>query len=85
MELQKVADDVQGDGKLEELADELEMPLHGVNAPLTILRRWHVEIKDGLEAHSLLVHHLKCIGLPETSNRYRLCNKIYSQNMLTMP
>ena len=76
--MQRVADDVQGDGKLEELADELEMPLHGVNAPLTLLRRWRVEIKDGLEAHSLLAHHLKCIGLPGTSHRYRLHYKIYS-------
>ena len=69
-ELRGVADDVQRSGKLRELADELEMPLHGVNAPITLLRRWRREIKNGLEAHSLLVHHLKYIGLRETSERY---------------
>ena len=69
-ELQGVACDVQRSGKLIELADELEMPLHGVNAPITLLHRWRCEIKNGLEAHSLLVHHLKCIGLRETSERY---------------
>ena len=26
---------------------------------------------DAVEAHSLLVHHLKCIGLTETADRYR--------------
>ena len=69
MELQRVACDVQRDGKLKELADELEMALHDVNAPITLLRRWRYEIKNGLEAHSLLVYHLKCIGLAETSDR----------------
>ena len=75
--------DVQGDGKLQELADELEMVpqleslQHDVNRPLTLLCRWRVEIKNGLEAHSLLVHHLKCIGLPGTSDRYHFCYKIY--------
>ena len=61
-----VACDVQRDGKLKELADELEMALR---APITLLRRWRYEIKNGLEAHSLLVYHLKCIGLAETSDR----------------
>ena len=64
--LQRVACDVQRDGKLKELADELEMALR---APITLLRRWRYEIKNGLEAHSLLVYHLKCIGLAETSDR----------------
>ena len=80
-ELQAVASDVQRDGKLKELADELEMvpqlqSLHDVNAPLTLLSRWRFEIEDGLKAHSLLVHHLKCIGLTGTSDRYHLHYKI---------
>ena len=68
---------VQRGGKLKELADELEIVFEleslrrDVNRPLTLLLRWHVEIKkNGLEAHSLLVHHLKCIGLTDTSHRY---------------
>ena len=64
-----MANDVKRNGKLKELADELEMPLHGVNAPLTLLHRWRPGIENGLEAHSLLVHHLKCIGLPGTADR----------------
>ena len=74
--------DVQRDGKLKELADELEMvpqlePLqHDVDTSLKLLRRWHSEIENRLEAHSLLVHHLKCIGLRGTSDRYCLCYKI---------
>ena len=66
--------DVQRCGKLQELAEELEMVpqleslQHDVNPSLTLLRRWRVEIENGLEAHSLLVHHLKCIGL--TSHGY---------------
>ena len=77
-----MARDIQRDGKLKELADELEMVpqlqslQHDVNAPLTLLRRWRFEIEDAVEAHSLLVHHLKCIGLTETSNRYCLHYKI---------
>ena len=83
-ELQRVADDVQRSGKLKELADELEMVpqleslRHDVNPPLTLLRRWRHETKNGLEGHSLLIYHLKCIGLPGTSDRYHLCYKIYS-------
>ena len=64
-----MASDVKRNGKLKELANELEMPLHDVNAPLTLLHRWRPEIENGLEAHSLLVHHLKCIGLPGTADR----------------
>ena len=81
-ELQEVACDVQGSGKLKELADELEMVpqlqsvQHDVNASLTLLCRWRFEIKNAVEAHSLLVHHLKCIGLTETSDRYHLHYKI---------
>lgn len=75
MELQRVADDVQKSGKLKELADALEIvplleSLVGVtNASLTLLQRWRSGVESGLLAHSLLVHHLKCIGLVETSNR----------------
>ena len=81
-ELQAVACDVQRNGKLKELADELEMVpqlqslQHDVNAPLTLLSRWRFEIENGLEAHSLLVHHLKCIGMRGSSDRYHLHYKI---------
>ena len=77
IDLQTVADDVQRHGKLKELADELEMVpklvslRHDENPPLTLLHQWHSEIESGLEARSLLVHHLKCIRLP-TSVRYHL-------------
>lgn len=74
IELKGVADDVQRAGKLKELADALEVvpllkSLGDINAPFTLLRRWRSGI-DGLDAHSHLVHHLKCIGLTETSDRY---------------
>ena len=71
-----MASDVQRSGKLKKLADELEMVpqleslRHDVNPPLTLLHRWRHETKNELEAHSLLVHHLKSIGLPGTSHRY---------------
>ena len=71
-ELKCVADEVKRAGKLKELADELEM-IHMLklleNAPLTLLQRWHCEVESELEAHSLLVHHLKCIKMPETSHK----------------
>ena len=80
-----MAFDVQRGGKLKELADELEMVpqleslRRDVNPPLTLLHRWRFEIKkNGLEGHSLLVHHLKCIGLQRASNRYHLHYRIYS-------
>ena len=82
-ELQEVARDVQRSGKLKELADELEMVpqlqslQHNVNPPLTLLHRWRCGIMNAVEAHSLLVHHLKCIGLPETSDRYHLHYNMY--------
>ena len=72
-ELKDVADEIKRAGKLEELADELEMnhQLQSLeNAPFTLLQRWYSGIDSGIEAHSLLVHHLKCIGMPETSYRY---------------
>ena len=81
-ELQRVARVVKRNGKVKELEDELEMVpqlqslQHDVNAPLTLLSHWRFEIEDGLKAHSLLVHHLKCIGLTGTSDRYCLCYKI---------
>ena len=86
--MRAVACDVQRDGKLKELADELEMVpqlqslQHDVNAASILLNRWRFEIEDGLEAHSLLVHHLKSIGLTGTSDRYHLRYKIEA-NMLT--
>ena len=73
-----MASDVQRNGKLKELADELEMApqleslRHDENPPLTLLRHWRHEIENGLEAHALLVYHLKCIGLTGTSDRYHL-------------
>ena len=76
-----MASDVQRSGKLKKLADELEMVpqlqslQHDLNAPLTLLHRWHHEMENGLEAHSHLVYHLKCIGLTGTSHRYQLCYK----------
>ena len=75
-ELQGVADDVQRNGKLKDLADTLEVvpqleSLEGeVNAPFTLLQRWRLGVESDSEAHSLLVHHLKCIGLQKTSDRY---------------
>ena len=72
-ELKGVADEIKRAGKLKELADELEMnrQLKSLeNAPFTLLQRWHSGIESGLEAHSLLVHHLECIKMPETSHRY---------------
>ena len=72
-----MAADVQKYGKLNELADELEMAHKSlVHDVYTLLQRWHSEIENGLEAHSLLVYHLTCIGLTETSDRYRLLYKI---------
>lgn len=74
--MKRVACDVQECGKLKELADELEMTHqlmsleHDADAPLTLLQRWHSGIEYGLDAHSLLVHHLKCIGMTRTSERY---------------
>ena len=75
VELKGVADDVQRAGKLKELADALEVvpllkSLGDINAPFTLLRRWRSGIESGLDAHSHLVHHLKCIGLTKTSDRY---------------
>ena len=73
-----MASDVQRHGKLKELADELEMVpqleslRHNLNPPLTLLCRWHFETENGLEAHSHLIYHLKCIGLTGTSHRYQL-------------
>ena len=74
-ELKEVAGDVQRAGKLRELADALEVvplleSLEGdVNGPFTLLQRWRHGVKDGLEAHSLLVHCLRCIGLIETAEK----------------
>ena len=87
--MQGVACDIQKYDKLKQLAEEVEMVpqleslQHGVNAPLTLLYRWCHEIKNGLKAHSLLVHHLKCIGLPGTSDRYHFCNIDIESNVLT--
>ena len=68
-ELQGVADDIQIAGKLKDLADELEiMPLLDENLPFKLLKRWH-QVEFGSEAHSLLVYHLRCIGLKQTSHK----------------
>ena len=81
--MQGVASDVQRNEKLKELADELEMIpqleslQHDINPPLRLLHRWHHEMENGLEAHSHLVYHLKCIGLTGTSRRYH-CVTRYS-------
>ena len=74
-ELQRVAEEVQGAGKLRELADALEVvPLleslgEDTNASSTLLRRWQSSMEGSLETHSLLVHHLRCIGLKRTSDK----------------
>ena len=72
-ELLGVADDVQRCGKLKELAEALEVvpllpSLEG--DPFTFLKLWRFGVESGLEAHSLLVHHLKWIGMIRTSDRY---------------
>lgn len=73
--MQGVADDVQKAGKLDDLADELETvpmlkELEGdANAPFKLLQRWCLGLKNSSEAHSLLVHHLKCIKLTQTSGK----------------
>ena len=75
MELQGVAGDVQKSEKLQELADALEVvPLLEVvdgdtNALLTLLQLWRCGVESSLQAHSLLVHQLRCIGLKKTSGR----------------
>ena len=85
-ELEGVADNVQKNGKLKELADALEVvpqleSLEGdVNAPFELLRCWRLGMENGSEAHSLLVHHLKCIGLQKVSDRY-CYNVIMSQKL----
>ena len=72
--MQGVADDVQKAEKLKDLADELEiMPLlesleGDENVPFKLLKRWH-QVEFGSEAHSLLVYHLRCIGLIQTSDK----------------
>ena len=69
--MQGIADDVQKAGKLEDLADTLEaVPLEDdMNEPFKLLQRWRLGFENSLEAHSLLVHHLKCIGLTQTSGK----------------
>ena len=73
--MQGVADDVQKAGKLDDLADELETvpmlkELEGdANVPFKLLQRWCLYLKNSSEAHSLLVHHLKGIGLTRTSEK----------------
>lgn len=75
-ELQGVADDIRRYGKLKELAEALEVvPLlpsleDDLNTPFTLLQHWRLGVESGLRAHSLLVHHLKCIGMRRTSDRY---------------
>ena len=87
-ELQGVADDVQRNGKLKELADALEVVPQleslesDVNAPLTLLQRWRLGVESSSEAHSLLLHHLKCIGLTKTSDRYSYIVMVTSQDYI---
>ena len=75
MELQEVAGDVQKSEMLNDLARALEVvplleSLEGdPNTSLTLLRRWRSDVKNSLLAHSLLVHHLRWIGLEKTSNK----------------
>ena len=79
-ELQGVAEAVQRTGKLKELADALEVvPLlkaleeeEETNSTLKLLQHWHRGLKGSLEVHSILVHHLRCIGLEGTADKYVL-------------
>ena len=85
-ELQGVADDVRRSGKLKELAEALEVvpllpSLEGdLDTPFTLLQYWRLGVESGLEAHSLLVHHLKCIGMIRTSDRYCPSIMVITQN-----
>ena len=85
VELKGVADDVQRNRKLEELVDALEVAplfksLEGTaNVPLRLLQCWCLCMGNGSEAHSHLVHHLKCIGLTNTAYRY-CCSIMVSQS-----
>lgn len=73
--MQGIADDVLKDGKLDDLAAELETvpmlkSLEGdANAPFKLLERWCLGLENSFEAHSLLVHYLKCIKLTQTSEK----------------
>ena len=77
-ELQEVAAAVQRTGKLKELADALEVvPLlealeeeEETNFTFTLLQHWYRGLKDSLGVHSILVHHLRCIGLKATADKY---------------
>ena len=71
----RVAGDVQKSGKLNDLAGALEIVprlelLEGdPNTSLTLLQQWRSDVESSLLAHSLLVHHLRWIGLEKTSNK----------------
>ena len=85
-ELQGVAGDIQKFGKLQELADALEVvplleSLEGdTNAPLTLLQRWRSGVESSVQAHSLLVHHLRCIGLVKTADRWETLKVLLNLN-----
>lgn len=69
-----MADDVQKAEKLADLADSLETVLllksleGDTDAPFKLLQRWR-RVENTSEAHTLLVHHLRCIGLTQTSDK----------------
>ena len=72
-ELWAVTNEVVKNNKLETLAESLEMKSHlqeGIDG-VKLLERWQTEMNQfGVHVRSHLVHHLRCIQLEATANRY---------------
>ena len=61
------------EGKLKELADSLEMTVHFQEDTqgVILLDRWQSDMKQfNIHTRSHLVHHLRCVNLDDTANRY---------------
>ena len=73
-ELEVVSQEVQKEGKLQALAESLEMMTHykqSSTPSLVLLERWQTEMEQfEVNARSHLVHHLRCINLNDTADRY---------------
>ena len=72
-ELQIIGEEVQREGKLQALAESFEMTTHYKQSTqgIDLLDRWQTEMKQfNIHARSHLVHHLRCINLDDTANRY---------------
>ena len=67
-----MADEVQREGKLKELADSLEMTTYQkIIQGVTLLERWQNEMKQfDIHTRAHLVHHLRCVNLNDTAERY---------------